>query len=148
MTEQPRINAPKTRGRPFQPGNPGRPWGSRGQATVAAEKLLDGEAKTLTRKAIELAKEGDTTALRLCLERIIPPRKDRPVSFAIPLIANANEAASLMSALLAAVASGGMTPCEAGEVAKVIAGYLEALKTSELENRLRVLEEAKSNDAV
>ena len=124
MTEQPRINAPKTRGRPFQPGNPGRPWGSRGQATVAAEKLLDGEAKTLTRKAIELAKEGDTTALQLCLERIIPPRKDRPVSFAIPLIANANEAASLISALLAAVASGGMTPCEAGEVAKVIAGYL------------------------
>ncbi len=102
----------------------------------------------MTRKAIELAKEGDTTALRLCLERIVPPRKDRPVSFAIPSIANANEAASLMSALLAAVASGGMTPCEASEVAKVIAGYLEALKTSELETRLRVLEEAKSNDAV
>jgi hypothetical protein len=147
MIEQPRINAPKTRGRPFQPGNAGRPPGSRGKATVAAEKLLDGEAKALTRKAIDLAKEGDTTALRLCLERIVPPRKDRPVSFAIPLIANANEAASLMSALVAAVASGGVTPCEASEVAKVIAGYLEALKASELENRLRLLEEAKSNDA-
>jgi hypothetical protein len=96
MIEQPRINAAKTRGRPFQPGNAGRPPGSRG-TTVAAEKLLDGEAKALTRKAIELAKEGDTTALRLCLERIVPPRKDRPLSFAIPLIANANEAASLMS---------------------------------------------------
>jgi hypothetical protein len=72
MTEQPRINAPKTRGRPFQPGNAGRPRGSRGKATVAAEKLLDGEAKALTRKAIDLAKEGDTTALRLCLERIVP----------------------------------------------------------------------------
>jgi hypothetical protein len=69
------------------------------------------------------------------------------VSFAIPLIANANEAASLMSALVATVASGGVTPSEASEVAKVIAGYLEALKTSELENRLRMLEEAKSNDA-
>jgi hypothetical protein len=70
------------------------------------------------------------------------------VSFAIPLIANANEAASLMSALVATVASGGVTPSEASEVAKVIAGYLEALKTSELENRLRLLEEAKCNDAV
>jgi hypothetical protein len=147
MIEQPRINAAKTRGRPFQPGNAGRPPGSRG-TTVAAEKLLDGEAKALTRKAIELAKEGDTTALRLCLERIVPPRKDRPVSFAIPLIANANEAASLMRALVAAVASGGMTPCEASEVTKVVAGYVEALKTSELENRLRLLEEAKSNDAI
>jgi hypothetical protein len=145
--QQPRINAPKTRGRPFQPGNPGRPRGSRGKATVAAQVLLDGEAKTLTRKAIDLAKEGDTTALRLCLERIVPPRKDRPVSFAIPLIANANEAASLMSALVAAVASGAVMPSEASEVAKVIAGYVEALKTSELENRLRLLEEARSNDA-
>jgi hypothetical protein len=147
MIEQPRINAAKTRGRPFQPGNSGRPPGSRGKATVAAEKLLDGEAKSLTRRAIELAKEGDTTALRLCLERIVPPRKDRPVSFVIPLIANANEAASLMRALVAAVASGGMTPCEASEVTKVVAGYVEALKTSEFENRLRLLEEAKSNDA-
>ena len=106
------VNAPKTRGRPFQPGNPGRPWGSRGKATVAAEKLLDGEAKALTRKAIELAKEGDTTALRLCLERIVPPRKDRPVSFAIPSIANANEAASLMSALLVAAVTEAAAHCE------------------------------------
>jgi hypothetical protein len=68
MIEQPRINERKTRGRPFQPGNPGRPRGSRGKATVAAQILLDGEAKALTRKAIDLAKEGDTTALRLCLE--------------------------------------------------------------------------------
>jgi hypothetical protein len=46
--------------------------------TLAVEALLDGEAETITRKAIELAKEGDLTALRLCLDRIAPPRKDRP----------------------------------------------------------------------
>ena len=102
----------------------------------------------MTRKAIELAKEGDTTALRLCLERIVPPRKDRPVSFAIPSIANANEAASLMSALLAAVASGGVTPSEASEVSKIIGGYVEALKASELEARLRVLEARASGDNI
>jgi hypothetical protein len=38
---------------------------------------LDGEAEALTRKAIERALEGDTTALRLCLDRLLPPRKDR-----------------------------------------------------------------------
>jgi hypothetical protein len=52
--------------------------GARNRATVAAERLLDGEADTLTRKAIELAKEGDTTALRLCIERILPARKEPP----------------------------------------------------------------------
>jgi hypothetical protein len=44
------------------------------------ERVLDGEGEELTRKAIELAKEGDLTALRLCLERICPPRKSRPIT--------------------------------------------------------------------
>ena len=81
-----RNNGPVTRGRPFEPGNPGRPKGSRNKATLAAEALLDGEAETLTRKAIDLANAGDTTALRMCIERILPARKDRPVSITLPPI--------------------------------------------------------------
>jgi hypothetical protein len=50
----------------------------------AVERLLDGEGEELTRKAIELAKEGDLTALRLCLERICPPRKSRPIAIDLP----------------------------------------------------------------
>ena len=49
-----------------------RPKGARNRATLAAETLLDGEAEALTRKAVELALAGDTTALRLCLERVLP----------------------------------------------------------------------------
>jgi hypothetical protein len=44
---------------------------------MAMEELLDGEGETLTRKAIELAKGGDIQALRLCMERLLPPRRDR-----------------------------------------------------------------------
>jgi hypothetical protein len=58
--------------------------GSRNRTTLAVEALLDGEAETLTRKAIELAKAGDLAALRVCLDRIAPPRKDRPVLFELP----------------------------------------------------------------
>ena len=72
-----RKNPSNTRGRPFKKGNPGRPPGSRNKATLAAEVLLDNETEKLTRKAIELAMAGDTVALRLCLERIIPARRDR-----------------------------------------------------------------------
>src|SRR5580704_6937267 len=82
--------AGKQRGTPFKAGrsgNPaGKPKGSRNAATLAMEALLDGESEALTRKAIELAKGGDMAALRLCLDRILPPRKDRPVSFALPVI--------------------------------------------------------------
>jgi hypothetical protein len=76
-------------GRPFEPGqsgNPaGRPKGSRNKATLAVEVLLDGEAESITRKAIELAKKGDLAAIRLCLDRIASPRKDRPVPSCCPL---------------------------------------------------------------
>jgi Family of unknown function (DUF5681) len=77
-----------TRGRPFekeQSGNhAGRPPGTRHKVSLAAEALLDGKSEALTRKAIDLALAGDTTALRLCLERILPPRKSRKVALELP----------------------------------------------------------------
>src|SRR6266850_8122204 len=72
-------------GRLFQKGQSGNPGGRRpgcrNRATLAAEVLLEGEAEALTRKAVELALEGDTTALRLCLERIVPQRRSRALAF-------------------------------------------------------------------
>src|ERR1700726_2110371 len=61
-------------------GNPrGRRPGTRNRATAVAAQLLEGEAPRLIRRCIELALAGDTTALRLCLDRILPPVRDRPV---------------------------------------------------------------------
>jgi hypothetical protein len=80
--------SPKPRGRPFEAGhsgNPnGRPKGARNKATVMVEQLLDGELDALVRKLIEKAKAGDIAALRLCLDRLLPPRRDRLVTFALP----------------------------------------------------------------
>lgn len=95
----------------------------------------------MTRKAIEKALEGDTVALRLCLERIVPPRKDRPVSFPMPKIENPSGAISLMSAMLEAVGSGEVTPGEASEISKLIEGYVKTLEMTEFEARLKSLEE-------
>ena len=73
----------KQRGRPFEKGrsgNPaGRPRGNRNRSTLAAQLLLQGEAEALTRKAVELAPSGDPTALRLCLDRLIAPHRERLV---------------------------------------------------------------------
>jgi hypothetical protein len=64
-------------------GNPaGRRPGSRNKAaTLAAAALLAGESEALTRKAVELALAGDPTAMRLCIERLLPPRRERTVKF-------------------------------------------------------------------
>ena len=111
------TTASKQRGRPFpkgRSGNPaGRPPGARNAATLAAEQLLDGEATTITRKAIELAKLGDMVAVRLCLDRIVPPRRDRPVHFALPPLNSADDAGKAIAAIATAVASGELTPTEA-----------------------------------
>jgi hypothetical protein len=136
---------PIQRGRPFQAGqsgNPaGRPKGARNKTTAALEILLDGEAEALTRKAIELALAGDMQALRLCLDRIIPPRKDRPVMFHLPAIASAADATSASAALLSAVAEGDLTPAEASDVGKLIDAYVKATEVTEVLARLEKLEQ-------
>src|SRR6478672_4594145 len=132
--------AGKQRGRPFQTGqsgNPGgRPKGSRNATTLALETLLDGQATALTQKAIDLALTGDIPALRLCLDRILPPRKDRPVTFALPPVENAQDAAATVSAVLLALAAGEITPADAGEISKLIETYVKVFETAELVERI------------
>ena len=117
-------SARKQRGRPFQPGqsgNPaGKPKGARNRSTLAAEALLDGEAEGLTRKAIELALGGDAAALRLCLERLLPPRKERLLTFSIPEIVDADGVPVAINAVLQGVAKGELTLSEAAAISSLI----------------------------
>jgi hypothetical protein len=136
--------AKKQRGRPFakgQSGNQsGRPAGSRNKATLAAETLLDGEAETLTRTAIEKAKQGDMAALRLCLDRILPPRKDRPTTFDLPVLQNTEDAPKALAAIATAVARGDLSISEAAEFCRIVEAYVRTIEATDLERRLRSIE--------
>jgi len=126
-----------------QSGNPaGRPAGSRNKASLAVDALLDGEAEAITRKAIEMAKGGDTVALRLCLDRIAPPRRDRPIPFALPPIETASDLTKATAALIAAVASGDLTPSEAAELGKLVDAHVRAIEVTDIHERLARLESA------
>ena len=126
-----------------QSGNPGgRPKGSRNATTIALETLLDGQATALTQKAIDVALTGDIPALRLCLDRILPPRKDSPVAFDLPEMKTLNDAVPAMGALVKAVGQGDLTPTEAGELTKMVQAFAKIIETAELEERVRKLEEA------
>jgi hypothetical protein len=76
---------------------------------------VEGEAEALSRKAVELALKGDVAALRLCLDRIVPARKDRPVCFALPNLKESKDAVKASAAIVEAVAAGDLTPSEAAE---------------------------------
>jgi len=143
-TASARKNAKTTRGRPFQRGNPGRPKGSRNATTLALESLLDGQAEALTQKAVELALDGDLAAIRICLERILPPRKDRPVTFSLPQISCASDAAKASASLVAA--GGEITPSEAAEIGRLLETYVRTLEITELEERLSKLEGKTTNE--
>jgi hypothetical protein len=71
--------------KPGQSGNPaGKPKGARHKATLAAQALLEGEAEGIARKAVELALAGDTVALRLCLDRLMPSLKATAPTITLP----------------------------------------------------------------
>jgi hypothetical protein len=121
-------------------GNPaGRPRGCCDHVNRAARLLLAGEGEALTRKAVELALAGDPTALRLCLERVVGPYRERAVEFTMPLIRNAADLAGAMAAVADATAQGAVTPMQLGQVFEA---YIRAVEATEFERRLRVLEAA------
>ena len=80
-------------------------------------------------------------ALRLCMERIAPAPKDNPVSFALPQMNNASDASHAAGSVLTAVSDGNLTPIEAPRVMGLIDSYRRTLELTEIENRLKVLED-------
>src|SRR5438132_3359800 len=135
----------RARGRPFEKGRSGNPagrrTGSRNKATLAAAALLAGESEALTRKAVELALVGDPTAMRLCLERILPACRERTVNFALPPIESAADIAAAMKAVTSALADGAITPGEAATIAAVVDTFVRAIETSDFERRLKEAED-------
>jgi hypothetical protein len=143
------MNTRRVYGRPFQPGNPGKPKGARHKTTLIAEKLaieklMEDDAEGVARRVIGAAKDGDMTAARLVLERIYPVRKGRPVHLDLPEIERVADLPVALSALLSAMGHGEITPEEAAVVANVIEAKRRTLETVELEQRIAVLEEAKA----
>jgi hypothetical protein len=139
---------PRGRFRKGRSGNPaGRPSGARNKATLTAELLLDGEAEALTRKAVELALGGEPRALCLCLDRIIPPRRERSVKLGLPPVRGVADLGGAMAAITTAAARGAITPGEAAELARVVEIFVRAVETSDFDRRLRQLEDARAAGA-
>ena len=134
----------KRRDHLFQPGesgNPaGRPKGARNKSTMAAEMLLESQAAAITKKCIDLALAGDSTALKLCLSRLIPVRRERVVTLALPPIEGAQDALRAIGRVLEAVGSGVITPSEGQAVASLLETHRRAIEVEVLERRLDLLE--------
>ena len=124
----------------FSTGNSCRPRGSRNKATLAIESLLEGQAEAFAQAAITKALQGDSVALRLCMDRIAPLPKDAAVTFFMPTMNNALDAAEAARSVLRAVSEGELTPIVASRVMGLIDSYRRSLELTEIEKRLQALE--------
>ena len=124
----------------FTADNSGRPKGSRNKATIAIENLLQCQAEALTQTAVTKALEGDSMALRLCMERIAPAPKNQPVSFSLPKMNNATDASEAAGSVLTAVSDGELTPIEATRVMGLTDSFRRTLELTEIKQRLQALE--------
>ncbi len=124
-----------------QSANPaGRPSGLRNRVTVMAEKLLEDGAEAVCRSVVEHALAGNIAAAKLVLDRILPPRKDRPVKIELPEIKTASDAASATAGVLKRVADGEVTPEEGTRVVGLIDAFVGQIAAADFEKRLAVLE--------
>jgi hypothetical protein len=127
---------------PGRSGNPaGRPRGSRNRSTLALEAIFEGEAEALSRRAIAMALDGDGPAMKLCLDRLLSPRRDRSITFDLPAINSAADLPKATEAMLRAVASGEITPSEAADIGKAVSAHIEAITAADLSARLARLED-------
>jgi hypothetical protein len=130
-------------------GNPaGRPPCSRNKSTLFFENLLNGQAEELIAKTIELALKGDTTALRLCLERICPPRKERTIELTMPEIREPKLLTAAIPAILTAVAEGRVTPVEAETLTRIVETGIRVIEVEELSRRVAELEKVLTTQPV
>src|SRR5215475_4360758 len=137
-------NTEESKAMPFQKGqsgNPaGRPRGIVNRATALAQNLLSERAEGIARKVVNLAEQGDMAAIRVCMERLVPPIKHQPVAVELPPLENAVDSVEAMANIVAAVTAGDLTAAEAAELAKVVEVYVGALASQAFEERLTALE--------
>jgi hypothetical protein len=107
-----------------------------------AEAILEKDREEIINAVVKAAKAGDSTAMWLCIERLVPLRKGRPVVFDLPPVKTAADIAGAVGELARVMAAGELTTDEASAAASVLEMHRRAIETTEIEQRLQRLEEA------
>jgi hypothetical protein len=133
----------KPRGRPFQPGNPGRPPGSRNRVTQMLEQLAEGQAEQIFQKVLEGALAGDGPCQKMLMDRLWPPRKGQPVNVIMPPINTSQDVFPAIASIWTAIREGRLTPDEASALSVVIDRSIQAIELHDITKRIAALEAAR-----
>ncbi len=121
-----------------QTGNPsGRPKGATDKRTEL-RALLEPHKEALADKVVELALGGDTTALRICIDRLMPAL--RPVDALVEIQLSGATLTEKAEQILGAVGAGRLSPDQGGRLLDAIAACAKIREADELDRRIRALE--------
>src|ERR1043166_4648661 len=106
---------------PGQSGNPaGRPPGSLNKKTLAAQAALAERAEEIVTNLMDRAMEGHGTAMRLCMDRLVPTGRNRLVAIELPVIKTADGAELALAVVTDELAAGKLTISEASALITLI----------------------------
>jgi hypothetical protein len=130
----------------FRSGNRGRPRGAKGRAAVLAMQVLDDATGEIARKAVEMAKAGNTTCIATILKLRIPAPKERsqqePIQ--IPQLECAQDGMIALRMIASAAAFGSIDGDHARALTMVVQAFIESWKIADLEQRVLALEDHQS----
>jgi hypothetical protein len=122
-------------------GNPrGRLPGTKTRKQALVEHLFEGEVAEVARKALEMARGGNTDCIRMVLDRVAPVRRGRPAKFKLPPLNDAADVVASFNAILRSCADGTLTIEETQALASVVEAGSRAILVRELEERVERLE--------
>jgi len=131
------------RGRPFEAGNKmgrGRPQGSRNKKSSAGGRVLAEYGDSLERKCVWKALQGDMSAMRLCLERLVPPVREPSVRLKTRTAQTAEDVKQALASAIAAVSKGQITPSQGELLTRMLEAQRKGIESADLEARLEKLE--------
>ncbi len=129
----------------FQRGTSGNPKGRPPEAE-RIRQLLEPRREELIAKAVDLALSGDTTALRLCVDRLAPALKPEGRTVTIPALEAAVTLTERANAIMQAIAAGAV-PVEVGERLLAALGHVaKVVEIDELAARVAALEQREEDE--
>lgn len=134
-------------GKPFQPGNKfgkGRPPGSRNKRTIFIE-ALEGNGLKIIESIKRAALKGDPTAMRLCMERLMPVSRTR---FKLGPVATPANLTNAISDVTQAVSEAELSPREGESVAKIVESQRRNFELHGIDVRIRALEQRQANGSL
>ena len=134
---------------PGQSGNPaGRAVGSRNKKTLAMEEAFFARADALVQNLVERAMAGEPAAMRLCMERVLPAGRGRPLPIDLPTVRSADDAQAAAAVITGALKEGAVSAREAVELLRVVEGLTRLAGAVDIVRKIARTEVAKAAAAL